>query len=221
MCETNIQSRPYPRTIFFCFYATINNKNNSELKQLRNEKEQLLQKINKMQSKVQTEFGDDEQKEFFDLIFEKTSKLRQLQETEALFYERGGEQRRQLRILQKRYNALKIEREELITLTENDITNPDNMIQEINKKIYTMDTTIEKLENEIYEHKTLLEETIAVTQSEPTSDTQLLAMQEHIQKIESDIESLEKSRDEILKLSINAHIKDALKCTFYPKILFA
>ena len=167
------------------------------MRQLRNEKEQLIQKLNTMKNKVDTEsvrYNHSNGENKFDELLELTSTLRKYQEEEALLFERGHQQRRELNM-----NAKYVER---LIRKRNDfqqIIDDGNILNGLKNKMNASQEILKKLDEEYSESHQLLNEALSIINGSQISqmDVQNLEMQVH--EMQTQCHQLEKQRDKLLE----------------------
>ena len=130
----------------------------------------------------------------FDDLLELTSTLRKHQEEEALLFERGHEQRRQLNINAKYLESLIRKRDDL-----QQIMDSGDVINGLNNKISDSQSILKKLDEEYSESHQLLNEALNVINGDQINQLDVQQLENHVNEMQEQVRQLEKQRDKLLE----------------------
>ena len=149
-----------------------------------------------MKKKVDTEsatynHGDDGR---FQELLELTSSLRKQQEDEALLFDRGHEQRRELNESSKYLQRLLAKRNDLDSI----LSGSGDIVDGLQQKIADSRLVLGKLDEEYSESHQLLNEAISILNGDEISELDVNDLEQTVAVLTADVEDLEKQRDSLL-----------------------
>jgi len=168
-----------------------------DCRQLSTEKEQLTEKLGKMKEKAEAESTRfDDGKTRFAQLLQSTSTLRKYQEEEAMLFERGDEQRRELNMNAKHLQSLLSKRNHLQSIVNDD---NEDMVNALQRKLTEQRVILGKLDEEYSENEQLLNEALSIINSgDRVSEQDIEQLENEVAEQQSEIAELEKQRDKIL-----------------------
>jgi len=167
----------------------------TEIKQLKGEKIQLMNKLRKLRAKKES--GEITSKENFDVILEATSRLRKNQEEEALVFQRIDDQQRILEN-SREYHAQLLNRCKQLQLIEEQNEEPQEVLQKLRSNVEETQEILRQYEQATIakaQHVQNIEEAI---NAGPVQEQDLMFLQEEVERIEHEIQNLLQKRDEIM-----------------------
>ena len=163
-----------------------------DLKQLNNEKAQLIDKLSSMKSKVETESIECKQ---FDQLLKWTSSLRKHQEEEAELFERGHHQRRELNESSKYIQRIIRKQNDLQSI----INSGDDILNALEGKISENQQNLVKMQEEYAENEELLNETLSIMNGAQMNQMDAENLENEVISVNADCQQLEKQRDKLLE----------------------
>ena len=150
-----------------------------------------------MKEKVDTEserYNNDNNSHKFEELLELTSTLRKHQEEEALLFERGHEQRRELNINAKYLESLITKRDDM-----EGIVNSGDINEGIKQKISDSAQILKKLDFEYSECHQLLNEALNIMNGSQITAMDVQQLEINVSDIQQQVNQLEQERDKLLQ----------------------